>query len=787
MKTIGKSLNCPLCVMLLLRMVNILVSIPSVLLVNTQVPLKIRPFKFPETVEAGKSVQIVCGLDEGDGYTEFRWLKDGLPIVSGTDWSVITQPKFSLLEVRNVKVTSSGNYTCVVKNAYEMDSYAAILSVQGPPTWKIEPTDVRVTIGESFKIPCSAYGSPAPSVVWTKESRRDSGSLFQDLQDIVDEEGSLHLKEVQRINGGYYTCSLKNGIENLLQKTIEVRVNVPARFEEKFHVERVHRGDSVKLECDALGDNPMTITWNKDNERLSRVDSGRYQIFDRITEGGTLSEIQVHGVDHNDNGIFTCLAKNTYGEDQRRIKLIVLEPPSAPSDVRVDQTWSRSVRITWMMPYSGNSPVNKYIIQYWQNQGAPHRLEEETVSSAQTSIILYMLQPGTSYIVRVMAENDVGKGTPSENRRFLTSEEEPSASPTDVSVEARGAGTLHVKWKAPPKDQWNGQLKGYYVGYKETGSTDSYTYKHVTFSEGLSEEYFLQHLRKNTAYGITVVAFNSAGRGSESQEIVKITKDTDPPSAPSLRVTAQSETSITIKWRQNKGDADMISHYILFYKENSNTWTEVTIPHTKEKEYVLRSLRPGSIYCLYLQAASQKGNSNPSETLTVRTDGAVGPMEWNLHAVISGEEELPEYLRLPVLAPVSASVAIVILVIIVSCMAVKKEQARYNRDIDTVTEKIYPYSMNGTPPQRYVDVEKTRSLLQHPPPPPPFPLPPPPSDGYPAPYDTLPLNDANNSTDRRRNTGRGSRSNEGSVDSRRQGDGNVIQERAEVHNYDHAA
>ncbi|XP_022236173.1 Down syndrome cell adhesion molecule homolog isoform X9 [Limulus polyphemus] len=751
--------------------------------------LKIQSFHFPPNPTEHTNIQVVCGLEYGDLPVEFQWLKNGVLIAKESLYDILSSTSVSVLMIKNVTVKSSGNYTCSAMGPNGKDTYTAELLIKGPPKWRTIPRDIVVSLGSPLQLPCSAYGYPTPNIFWTKGHPSVKGNEELDKSQWKTlNDGTLTKTFIRYGDGGKYTCTISNGIGKNLQKSIHIIVRVPARFEEKFHVERVHRGDSVKLECDALGDNPMTISWNKDNDRLSRVDTGRYQIFDRTTEGGTLSEIQVHGVDHSDNGIFTCLAKNAYGEDQRTIKLIVLEPPSAPSDVRVDQTWSRSVRITWMMPYSGNSPVNKYIIQYWQNQGTPHRLEEETVSSAQTSTILYKLQPGTSYVVRVMAENDVGKGTPSENRHFLTSEEEPSASPTDVSVEARGAGTLHIKWKAPPKDQWNGQLKGYYVGYKETSSTDSYTYKHVTFSEGLSEEYLLQHLRKNTAYGIVVVAFNSAGRGPESQEIGKITKDTDPPTAPSLRVTAQSETTITIKWRQNKGDADMISHYILFYKENSNTWNEVTIPHIKKKEYVLQSLRPGSIYCLYLQAASQKGNSNPSKTLTVKTDGAAGPMEWNLHAVISGEEELPEYFRLPVLAPVSASVAIVILVVIVSCMAVKKEQTRYNRDIETVTEKIYPYSMNGTPPQRYVDVEKTRPLLQPPPPPPPFPLPPPPSDDYSAPYATLPVNDANNSTDRRRNFGIGSKSNEGSIDSRRQGDGNMIQERAEVHHhYDHAA
>lgn len=54
--------------------------------------------------------------------------------------------------------------------------------------------------------------------------------------------------------------------------------------------------------------------------------------------------------------------------------------------------------------------------------GAPHRLEEETVSASQTFTMLKDLQPGTSYVVRVLAENDVGRGNPSESQQFLTKE-----------------------------------------------------------------------------------------------------------------------------------------------------------------------------------------------------------------------------------------------------------------------------------------------------------------------------------------------------------------------------
>ncbi|XP_076318850.1 cell adhesion molecule Dscam1-like isoform X1 [Tachypleus tridentatus] len=768
----------------------VLVILAKTIFAYAYVPVKIQPFYFPEVTEEGKTIQVTCGLEEGDDPVKFSWLRNGNSIQPQSHWTVHTIGRLSVLMINKVNVNDIGNYTCVATNPEGKDSFSSELLVKGPPRWSHEPQDVTVSIGEKAIFNCAALGYPKPVIQWKRYSRGGSDSDIIGLPETrskIYPDGALTISNARAEDAGYYSCHASTGVGRDIDKTVLLTVRVPARFEEKFDVKRIHRGDSAKLECDARGDNPMTITWNKDNIRLSRVDTSRYQIFDRTTEGGMLSEIQVHGVDRSDNGLFTCLAKNTYGEDQRIIKLIVLEPPSAPSDVRVDQAWSRSISVTWTVPYSGNSPVNKYLIQYWRNQGAPHRLEEVTVSSAQTSTILRKLQPGTSYVVRVIAENNVGKGTPSENRRFLTKEEEPSAPPTDVQVEARGAGTFHIKWKAPPKDHWNGQLKGYYVGYKEKDSTDSYSYKLVPFSEGLAEEYLLRHLLKNTDYGIVVRAFNDAGTGPESQEILKRTKDSDPPPPPSLWVSAQSETSITINWEQS---TDIISHYILFYKEDSGTWTEVTIPQTEKKVYTLQGLRAGSVYHMYLQAASQIGNSNPSETVSVKTDGAKGPMKWNFHAVITGEEELPVYLRLPVLAPLAASVAIIVFVLVTSCVYVKKEQRRYNRAVEAVTEKIYPYSMNGTLPHRYVDLEKTRPLLQPPPPPPMFPLPPPPPpDDYPASSSTLPVNGNNNTSgDRRRlNKGREPKSNEGSIDSRRQGGGNMIQERAEVHNYDEAA
>ncbi|UYV62098.1 hypothetical protein LAZ67_1007788 [Cordylochernes scorpioides] len=50
----------------------------------------------------------------------------------------------------------------------------------------------------------------------------------------------------------------------------------PAKFAEKFAVVRARRGDSASLTCEALGDQPVGITWRKDDRYLSKTGEARY-------------------------------------------------------------------------------------------------------------------------------------------------------------------------------------------------------------------------------------------------------------------------------------------------------------------------------------------------------------------------------------------------------------------------------------------------------------------------------------------------------------------------------
>lgn len=64
-------------------------------------------------------------------------------------------------------------------------------------------------------------------------------------------------------------------------------------------------------------------------------------------------------------------------------------------------------------------------------------------------------------------------------------------------METVDQNTLKVSWKPPPKEHWNGEILGYYVGYKLASSDKPYLFETVEFSRELGKEHQLQisHLK----------------------------------------------------------------------------------------------------------------------------------------------------------------------------------------------------------------------------------------------------------------------------------------------------
>ena len=435
--------------------------------------------------------------------------------------------------------------------------------------------------------------------------------------------------------------------------------------------------------------------------------SDRYEVFETITPDGMKSEMVIRSVDRSDSGLYLCTAENTYGRDERTNKLVVMESPAAPTNLQLRESWSRSASVSWTAPSSGNSPILGYIVQHWTESmsGENNRLEEEEVPSSQTSIMIKNLKPGCSYKLSVVAVNEVGRGSPSMAISFRTGEEEPSAAPLDVMVEAKGPTTIRVTWKAPPRDGWNGILLGFYVGFRQiTEYQKGYSLRTVSgLSSNHSYEYFLTGLTKGTEYGIIVKAYNKAGSGPESQELGTKTLSGILPPPPKLYVFTITLDTISITWKMPPDtELDEISGFTIHYRQNEDiTWTEIGIPvssamtvsstmtvsttktvSTAKKdggEYVIKGLKGSTIYHLYATAMSSYGPGDPSQLVTVKTKGSGDDVLIDRPYLGSpggsgGPSDVVSHIAQDMVSFISltASVVIVIIAAIISFVCIKK-------------------------------------------------------------------------------------------------------------------
>ncbi|XP_075552701.1 cell adhesion molecule Dscam1-like isoform X2 [Dermacentor variabilis] len=669
-------------------------------------PPTIKPFSFARVASKGEKMSILCFVSEGTPPFSFSWSKDGKEVQTTENVKVKTESDYSLTIISSIDERSAGNYTCIVKNIFGFDTHSAYLDVEAPPVFKKTTADTNVVQGGSVVLSCHATGSPKPTIKWSRPSgAADEVTLSAgDSRARVLPNGTLLIDEVTAEDAGKYTCRAHNGIGSV-SHSLYLHVRVPARFEEKSTVVTARRTEVTRMKCQATGDQPLSIAWSKGSVKLDKRTSARYEVFETLTPDGLISELVIRDTDRSDGALYTCHTQNKYGKDDRKVKLIVQEVPGPPQDVRLKDVWSRSASVSWSPSYSGNSPISKYVVQYWRDHGTAHRLHELEVIGSMTYTMVRELLPGTAYVLNLVAENAIGRGEPSRTVVFHTGEEEPEAAPVDILVEMKGPSTVHISWKAPPREHWNGHLLGYYIGYRPRDTESPFSYRRVEASpNNASHEYLLGGLQRGTEYLLVLRAYNSAGSGPASQEKTVRTMDGDVPEAPRLFVTGVTADSMTLRW-VIRSSSD-VTGFNIHYRQEGGTWLELPIVNTANNTYTLTNLHPGYVYQVYVTASNVLGRGDPSAILLVKTESTASGHESSAIENKQADDEVPIYMDMAIMIPAGAILLAVLVILFSTCICIRKMKST-PRPVPEIM-RYDPATLNtGTMmSQRYVEMEK---------------------------------------------------------------------------------
>ncbi|XP_046962727.1 Down syndrome cell adhesion molecule-like protein Dscam2 isoform X39 [Vanessa cardui] len=614
---------------------------------------QVTPFDFGDDVlNAGDTVSLTCTVGKGDLPLKIHWHLNDKPLNSGNGLFITRNGKrISVLSIENVQHEHIGNYTCIAENEAGRSSHSAILNVNVPPRWILEPTDKAFAQGSDAKVECKADGFPKPQVTW-KRAEGDTPGDYKDLKpnnpNVKVEDGTLTIANIQKTNEGYYLCEAVNGIGSGLSAVILISVQAPPQFEIKMRNQTARRSEPAVLQCQAKGEKPIGIIWNMNNKRLEPKSDPRYTIREEILPGGVVSDLSIRRTERSDSALFTCVATNAFGSDDTSINMIIQEVPEAPYGLKVLDKSGRTVQLSWAAPYDGNSPIKKFLIEYKRAKGNWEKdIDRVLVPGDATEAGVFSLRPATAYHIRIVAENELGTSEPSETVTIITAEEAPTGMPQDVKVDAVDKHTLRVTWKPPQPQDWNGELQGYYVGYKLASSNKSFVFETVDISKESGKEHHLDifNLKTYTQYAIVVQTFNKMGSGPVSNEVRAYTAE-GAPSAPPQDVLCTTLTAQTIRvsWVSPPLAAanGLIKSYKVIYGP-SETWYDEKTKDTKitaSSETILHGLKKFTNYSMEVLATTNGGDGVRSVPIHCQTEQDVPEAPRAVKALVMGADSI---------------------------------------------------------------------------------------------------------------------------------------------------
>ncbi|XP_075876405.1 roundabout homolog 1-like isoform X2 [Nelusetta ayraudi] len=529
-----------------------------------------------------------------------------------------------------------GSYVCVARNYLgEAVSRNASLEVAIlRDDFRQNPVDVMVAVGEPAVLECQPpRGHPEPTISW----RKDRAHIDDRDERITIRSGKLMITNTNKSDAGKYVCI---GTNMLGERESEIAVLTvlerPTFVKRPSSVVALAEG-SVEFHCVVRGDPVPTVRWRRDDSDLPK---GRFDILEDHT-------LIVRQVTSSDEGSYTCVVENMVGKSEASATLTVHVPPAFAIRPR-----NQVVAAGRMAVFQCEATGNPQPAIFWQKEGSESLLfssqppqPASRLSVSQTGSLtitnvqhsdggLYSCQAlniAGSFITKALLEvTDSGLDHPPPViRQGPSNQTVPLDSTVVMDCHTTGSPRPTIHWKKdgvalPPVDSR--------MSITDSGALEIRYAKHV--DTGL----------------YTCAASSPNGEASwtaylkvEEFGVVQSSQPVDPnllPAAPSKpEVTDISRTSITLAWKSKPSPSAEPASYLIeaFSYTLGSRWVTLA-EHIKNQSFVVKNLKPATVYLFMVRAVNAYGLSDPSPISdSVRTQDSVSTMPGVDHRHIQRE------------------------------------------------------------------------------------------------------------------------------------------------------
>uniref|UniRef100_A0A8C2Z2L5 Leucine rich repeats and immunoglobulin like domains 1 n=1 Tax=Cyclopterus lumpus TaxID=8103 RepID=A0A8C2Z2L5_CYCLU len=221
----------------------------------------------------------------------------------------------TILHLRHVTFAHEGRYQCIITNHFGSTySSKARLVVNVLPSFLKTPRDSTIRTGHTARLECAAEGHPVPQIAWQKDGGTDFPAARERRMHVMPDDDVFFIMDVKPEDMGVYSCTAKNTAGTVSANATLTVLETP-HLAQDLEDRSVVIGDTVALQCKALGSPPPRITWLRNDLPLRPSDRHHF------TPGNQL--LVIGSASLEDAGRYTCLMSNTLGTERAHSQLVV--------------------------------------------------------------------------------------------------------------------------------------------------------------------------------------------------------------------------------------------------------------------------------------------------------------------------------------------------------------------------------------------------------------------------------------------------------------------------------
>lgn len=276
-------------------------------------------------------------------------------------------------------------------------------------------------------------------------------------------------------------------------KTEEPDLDIDPEFRKLVSIKA---GRALRMFVSIKGRPVPQIKWEKDECPVKETA--------QVEVTSTYTALVIDKVNRTDSGKYVVIAENSSGVKTATIIVKVLDTPSAPVNLKVQEITRESVTLSWEPPtLDGGAKIKNYIVE--KRETTRKTFSAVVTNCHKLTWKIEPLQEGCSYYFRVLAENEHGIGVPADITDPLKISEVPQC-PGKLSVVDVTKTSVSLAWERPIHDGGSRILQ-YLVEMQVKGNEKWSCCTNVKTLEAV-----VNNLNPGEEYLFRVIAVNEKGK-----------------------------------------------------------------------------------------------------------------------------------------------------------------------------------------------------------------------------------------------------------------------------------